>query len=44
MEVADVVVSETETAQSVKSTMVEIVELTVAELGDVGGGTTYVLY
>jgi hypothetical protein len=43
MEVVDIV-TETEAAQAAKPTMVEIVELTVAELGDVGGGTTYVLY
>jgi hypothetical protein len=44
MESVDLVVTETETAESSKPSMVEIVELTVEELGDVGGGTTYVLY
>jgi hypothetical protein len=44
MEAAELSVTESETVPSVKPTMAEIVELTVAELGDVGGGTTYVLY
>jgi hypothetical protein len=35
---------EVTTNEEAKATDVELIELTLEQLGDVGGGTTYVLY